>query len=110
MYSLALAIWATTSVDAVKTHRTLEMIDAYIRARLREEIEREPRGIQKRVAKALGVSSAHVSNIISPRPTRNPSEEIRRAAAAYFGLSYAELEAAATGVQMQRLVNSDRRK
>jgi hypothetical protein len=49
------------------------------------------------MAKRLGVSGAHLSNMLSPTPTRQPGEDFRRKVAAHWGVSYAQLEALATG-------------
>jgi hypothetical protein len=52
------------------------------------------------MAKRLGVSGAHLSNMVSPTPTRQPGEDFRRKVAAHWGVSYAQLEALATGELM----------
>ena len=72
-------------------------IKQYVLARLREELGNAPRGAQARLARRLGVSGAHLSNMLSPTPSRQPGEELRRKVAAHWGISYAELEALAFG-------------
>lgn len=70
---------------------------SYVLARLREELANAPRGAQAQLAKKLGVSGAHLSNMLSPSPTRQPGEDFRRKVAAHWGISYAQLEALALG-------------
>ena len=75
----------------------VQQIKQYVLARLREELASAPRGAQAQLAKQLGVSGAHLSNMLSPSPTRQPGEDFRRKVAAYWGVSYAQLEALALG-------------
>lgn len=72
-------------------------IKQYVMARLREELGHAPRGAQARLAKQLGVSGAHLSNMLSSSPSRQPGEEFRRKVAAHWGMTYAQLEALALG-------------
>lgn len=72
-------------------------IKDYVLTRLREELASAPRGAQAQLAKELGVSGAHLSNMLSRRPTRQPGEDFRRKVAAHWGISYAQLEAVALG-------------
>lgn len=72
-------------------------IKQYVLARLREELANAPRGAQARLAKRLGVSGAHLSNMLSATPSRQPGEDFRRKVAAHWGISYAQLEALALG-------------
>ena len=72
-------------------------IKHYVLARLREELANAPRGSQARLAERLGVSGAHLSNMLSTTPSRQPGEEFRRKVAAHWGVSYAQLEALALG-------------
>ena len=72
-------------------------IKQYVLARLREELGNAPRGAQARLAKRLGVSGAHLSNMLSSTPSRQPGEDFRRKVAAHWGVSYAQLEALALG-------------
>lgn len=72
-------------------------IKEYVLSRLREELGTGARGAQARLAKKLGVSGAHLSNMLSPSPTRQPGEDFRRKVAAHWGVSYAQLEALALG-------------
>jgi len=72
-------------------------IKQYVLARLREELGNAPRGAQARLAKRLGVSGAHLSNMLSSTPSRQPGEEFRRKVAAHWGVTYAQLEALALG-------------
>lgn len=80
-------------------HR-VRRIKHYVLARLREELRLAPRGAQARLAKRLGVSGAHLSNMLSTTPTRQPGEDFRRKVAAHWGVSYAQLEALALGEDM----------
>jgi transcriptional regulator with XRE-family HTH domain len=75
----------------------VQRIKEYVLARLGEELAGAPRGAQAQLAKKLGVSGAHLSNMLSRSPTRQPGEDFRRKAAAHWGLSYGQLEAAALG-------------
>lgn len=75
----------------------VQRIKEYVLARLREELGNAPRGAQARLAKALGVSGAHLSNMLSPNPTRQPGEDFRRKVAVHWGITYAQLEALALG-------------
>jgi transcriptional regulator with XRE-family HTH domain len=72
-------------------------IKQYVLARLREELANAPRGSQARLAERLGVSGAHLSNMLSSTPSRQPGEDFRRKVAAHWGVSYAQLEALALG-------------
>ena len=75
----------------------VQRIKEYVLARLREELACAPRGAQAQLAKKLGVSGAHLSNMLSQRPTRQPGEDFRRKAAAHWGVSYGQLEAISLG-------------
>jgi hypothetical protein len=70
-------------------------IKQYVLTRLKEELANAPRGAQARLAKRLDVSGAHLSNMLSSTPTRQPGEDFRRKVASHWGVSYAELEALA---------------
>jgi hypothetical protein len=72
-------------------------IKQYVLTRLREELGNAPRGAQARLAKHLGVSGAHLSNMLSSTPSRQPGEDFRRKVASHWGVSYAQLEALALG-------------
>lgn len=75
----------------------VQRIKQYVLARLRDELASAPRGAQAQLAKKLGVSGAHLSNMLSTSPTRQPGEDFRRKVAAHWGMSYAQLEALALG-------------
>lgn len=75
----------------------VQRIKEYVLARLREELACAPRGAQAQLAKTLGVSGAHLSNMLSKSPTRQPGEAFRRTVAAHWGVSYGQLEAMALG-------------
>lgn len=75
-------------------------IKQYVLVRLREELALAPRGAQARLAKRLGVSGAHLSNMLSTTPSRQPGEDFRRKVAAHWGVTYAQLEALALGEEM----------
>jgi hypothetical protein len=75
----------------------VQRIKLYVLTRLREELASAPRGAQAQLAKKLGVSGAHLSNMLSPNPSRQPGEDFRRKVAAHWGMSYAQLEALALG-------------
>lgn len=78
------------SIAAARMRRVRE----YIVHRLREEV-RGQHGAQARLAREFGMSTAHVSNVLSKSPTRAPGEGFVHAAAAHWGMTYGELEAAA---------------
>lgn len=78
-------------------HQRVQQIKEYVLARLREELACAPRGAQAQLAKKLGVSGAHLSNMLSKSPTRQPGEDFRRKVAAHWGVSYGQLEAIALG-------------
>ena len=90
---------ARTKVGIVHQDEQLRVrrLKQYVLARLREELGTAPRGAQAGLAKKLGVSGAHLSNMLSPRPTRQPGEDFRRKVAAHWGMTYAQLEANALG-------------
>ena len=69
----------------------------YVRARLRAEREAMGRGGTVALAAALYCSNEHISNMLHERPTRNPGEDLMRAAAERWGMTYAELESVACG-------------
>lgn len=75
----------------------VQRIKEYVLARLREELACAPRGAQAQLAKKLGVSGAHLSNMLSRSPTRQPGEDFRRKVAAHWGVNYGQLEAMALG-------------
>jgi len=78
-------------------HPRVQRIKEYVLARLRDELACAPRGAQAQLAKKLGVSGAHLSNMLSPSPSRQPGEDFRRKVASHWGVSYAQLEAIALG-------------
>lgn len=78
-------------------HQRVQQIKEYVLARLRDELACAPRGAQAQLAKKLGVSGAHLSNMLSHNPTRQPGEDFRRKAAAHWGVSYGQLESIALG-------------
>lgn len=78
-------------------HSRVQQIKSYVLSRLRDELSSAPRGAQAQLAKKLGVSGAHLSNMLSAHPTRQPGEDFRRKVAAHWGLTYATLEALALG-------------
>ena len=78
-------------------HPRVQRIKQYVLSRLREELASAPRGAQAQLAKKLGVSGAHLSNMLSASPSRQPGEDFRRKVAAHWGITYAQLEALAFG-------------
>ena len=78
-------------------HQRVQRIKEYVLARLRDELACGPRGAQAQLAKKLGVSGAHLSNMLSHKPTRQPGEDFRRKVAAHWGVSYGQLESIALG-------------
>ncbi len=78
-------------------HQRVGRIKHYVLTRLREELANAPRGAQARLAQRLGVSGAHLSNMLSATPSRTPGEDFRRKVASHWGVSYAQLEALALG-------------
>jgi transcriptional regulator with XRE-family HTH domain len=88
-----------TKVEVVTQdeHQRVQQIKEYVLARLRDELACAPRGAQAQLAKKLGVSGAHLSNMLSHNPTRQPGEDFRRKVAAHWGVSYGQLESIALG-------------
>jgi transcriptional regulator with XRE-family HTH domain len=78
-------------------YQRVQQIKEYVLVRLREELACAPRGAQAQLAKKLGVSGAHLSNMLSKSPTRQPGEDFRRKVAAHWGVSYGQLESIALG-------------
>ena len=78
-------------------HQRVQQIKEYVLARLRDELACGPRGAQAQLAKKLGVSGAHLSNMLSHKPTRQPGEDFRRKVASHWGVSYGQLESIALG-------------
>jgi len=78
-------------------HQRVQQIKEYVLARLRDELACAPRGAQAQLAKKLGVSGAHLSNMLSHNPTRQPGEDFRRKVAAHWGVSHGQLESIALG-------------
>lgn len=74
-----------------------QQVKDYVRERLRAEVRTGKRGTSARLSEALGISTAHVANLTSDPPSRQPGEDVARSAAAYWGISYAKLEAIACG-------------
>ena len=72
-------------------------IKQYVLKRLRADLANAPRGAQARLAKRLGVSGAHLSNMLSSTPSRQPGEEFRRKVASHWGVTYAQLESLSVG-------------
>jgi transcriptional regulator with XRE-family HTH domain len=83
-------------------HGRVQQIKEYVLARLRDELACAPRGAQAQLAKKLGVSGAHLSNMLSHNPTRQPGEDFRRKVAAHWGVSYGQLESIALGEEAPR--------
>jgi hypothetical protein len=52
------------------------------------------------------VSGAHLSNMLSATPSRQPGEDFRRKVAAHWGISYAQLEATALGEDLPTITIS----
>lgn len=78
-------------------HQRVQQIKEYVLARLRDELACAPRGAQAQLAKKLGVSGAHLSNMLSRNPSRQPGEDFRRKVAAHWGVTYGQLESIALG-------------
>src|SRR3954469_6135966 len=97
--NLAPAKFLRTKVGVVTQDEQtrVQRIKEYVLARLREELACAPRGAQAQLAKKLGVSGAHLSNMLSHNPTRQPGEDFRRKVAAHWGVSYGQLEAIVLG-------------
>lgn len=75
----------------------MQRVKDYVRRQLQDEVRAKPRGAQAAVARALGTSSAHLANLLSDPPSRQPGEAFCRKAADHWGISYADLERLATG-------------
>lgn len=74
----------------------MRQIRSYVVRRLRDEV-RGKHGAQAKLAREFRMSTAHLSNVLADNPTREPGEEFVHLAAAHWGMTYAELEVAATG-------------
>lgn len=78
----------------------MQRVKDYVRRRLQDEVRAKPRGAQSAVARKLGTSSAHLANLLSDPPSRQPGEAFCRKAADHWGISYADLERLAVGGTM----------
>lgn len=65
-------------------------MSAYVRERLRKEVAAHPRGHQAHIARAAGISRAHVTNILT-RPEIGVGTDVADKLARYWGLSLVEL-------------------
>lgn len=72
------------------------LIQEYVRERLRREVGTE-RGAAARMADILGIKPAHLSNMLSARPTRNPGPKVIHACRVRWGMTTTQLEQAAYG-------------
>jgi hypothetical protein len=88
---------ATISVATFRGMDPVKAMEEYVRSRLRKEIASGPRGAAAALARTLGTSGAHLSNITAAHPKATPGEDLRRRCAEHWGLTPAELEAVATG-------------
>ncbi len=68
-------------------------IRRYIRERLRAEFRGKPRGAPAAASRAIGISTAHMTNLLSEKSSAG--EVAARKVAAYWGMTFAQLEAAA---------------
>jgi len=75
----------------------MQRVRDYVIQRLRDEVRSGKRGTSAALARALHISTAHIANLLSEPPSRQPGEELCRTVAEYWGMTYAELERAATG-------------
>lgn len=86
----------------------LKRTKKYASLRLREEIRKGPRGTQARLARELGVTTAHMTNLNSGKAL--PGEESLPKLAEHWGLSRDELEELATGLPAGRVNETIARK
>lgn len=79
----------------------------YISARIAAETKGEgKRGEAAKIAKKTGFSSAHIANV-SNGNIRGVGDDFARAMAKFWGMTYAQLEAVATGHATDPVVESD---
>lgn len=103
---------AFASVQPVGTKERLARLKEWALERLRDEVKRGDRGIQAQLARALGVSTAHIANLVNPNKGTLPGEELLLELARYWGTTYdammAEANGEAPGVAPERHVTVER--
>jgi hypothetical protein len=80
----------------------MAQIRKYIRERLIAEFKGQDRGAAAKASRDSGISRAHITNVLSEKSSAG--ELVARQLAAYWGMSYAELEAVACGEATPRAV------
>lgn len=94
--TLARTSFASASFAVVKkSDERLACIREYARKRLSAEMKAKPRGAQAQIARRLGVSTAHIANLVNGKSA--PGDRLLHALARLWGMTRDELEAAATG-------------
>lgn len=94
---LALANLASASLRLVKPVDRIERVKTYARERMRAEVDAQPRGGQAELARKLGVSTAHIANMLNRGS--GPGHETLEALAQHWGLTYSQMESKALGVE-----------
>jgi hypothetical protein len=80
----------TTAVADVRGR--WDLVTEYVRAWLRHQVANGPRGTQAALAMDLDISTAQMSNVTSPTPTRGIGPDLVMAVAHKLGYSLARLE------------------
>lgn len=96
---LARTSLAPARFRGVTPDERLDALKDWAVARLRDEIGRGKRGIQSELARKLETSTAHVANLNSGRS--RPGEEILTKLASYWGTTYDQMMAEATGESLR---------
>lgn len=101
---LARVSLAGANLRSVTPEERLRKTKEYARRRLQEEVRKGPRGTQARLAEALRISTAHVTNLSKKGGTALPGEDVLPRLAEHWGLTGDELEALATGLPVRRAI------
>jgi hypothetical protein len=83
-------------------------VRAYVVERLRGEVASRPHGGQAAIARGLGCSGPHLSNMLKQPPIAKPGIGLVRTAAARWGMTQAQLEAVACGEELEPSPGEDR--
>ncbi len=90
------------SQPKAKAASRMSEIRRYIRERLLAEFKGKKRGAAAEASRAIGISTAHMTNMLSEKSSAG--EVAARKVAAYWGMTYAQLESVACGEMSLGLV------
>lgn len=90
---LALTSLASASVPSVDVDERMRLVRIYVQRRLQAEVKAQPRGYAAQLSRKLDVSTAHMANLLNDKA--NVGEQVLRKFAAYWGMTFDELERAA---------------